>query len=91
MKAEIGRRQYTLGNRLWQTDVVQGPRGRYSMLHARVVPRVAGRHRSSPNARGLRHATAETKALIEGLRAHHSIAHSRRNPRFEFSPASRIS
>ena len=36
------RRQYSLGNRLWHTDAsFQDPPGRYSMLHARVVPPVA--------------------------------------------------
>ena len=36
------RRAYGLGNRLWHTDAsFQDPPGRYSMLHARVVPPVA--------------------------------------------------
>jgi alpha-ketoglutarate-dependent 2,4-dichlorophenoxyacetate dioxygenase len=35
------RRMYNLGNRLWHTDAsFNEPRGRYSMLHARVVPPV---------------------------------------------------
>src|SRR6267142_343346 len=42
MKTDDRRRQYTLGNRLWHTDAsFQDPAGRYSMLHARVVPPVA--------------------------------------------------
>ena len=42
MKADDRRRQYGLGNRLWHTDAsFQDPAGRYSMLHARVVPPVA--------------------------------------------------
>jgi alpha-ketoglutarate-dependent 2,4-dichlorophenoxyacetate dioxygenase len=33
------RRAYSLGNRLWHTDAsFQDPPGRYSMLHAKVVP-----------------------------------------------------
>ena len=41
MKADDRRRHYTLGNRLWHTDAsFVDPPGRYSMLHARVVPPV---------------------------------------------------
>ena len=37
------RRMYNLGNRLWHTDAAfNDPRGRYSMLHARVVPDEGG-------------------------------------------------
>ena len=39
------RRMYGLGNRLWHTDAsFNQVRGRYSMLHARVVPEVGGDH-----------------------------------------------
>ena len=42
MQAEDRRRAYSLANRLWHTDAsFQDPPGRYSMLHARVVPPVA--------------------------------------------------
>jgi len=35
------RRAYSLGNRLWHTDAsFQDPPGRYSMLHAKVIPPV---------------------------------------------------
>ena len=45
MKADDRRRHYTLGNRLWHTDAsFVDPPGRYSMLHARVVPHVPARH-----------------------------------------------
>src|SRR5881296_3323911 len=45
MKADDCRRHYTLGNRLWHTDAsFVDPPGRYSMLHARVVPHVPARH-----------------------------------------------
>src|SRR5215813_7860170 len=71
MQGDDRRRQYGLGNRLWHTDAsFRDPAGRYSMLHAKVVPPVP----------------ADTKALIEGLRTHHSIAHSRQILGFDFSP-----
>ena len=42
MKSDDRRRAYALGNRLWHTDAsFQDPPGRYSMLHARVLPDVA--------------------------------------------------
>ena len=42
LEREDRRRAYGLGNRLWHTDAsFQDPPGRYSMLHARVVPPVA--------------------------------------------------
>ena len=41
MASDDRRRMYGLGNRLWHTDAsFQDPPGRYSMLHARVVPPV---------------------------------------------------
>ena len=41
MQAGDRRRMYGLGNRLWHTDAsFEDPPGRYSMLHARVVPAV---------------------------------------------------
>ena len=41
MQSDDRRRMYSLGNRLWHTDAsFQDPPGRYSMLHARVVPDV---------------------------------------------------
>src|SRR5690606_7240416 len=42
LEAEDRRRAYSLANRLWHTDAsFVDPPGRYSMLHARVVPPVA--------------------------------------------------
>ncbi len=39
LAAEDRRRLYSLGNRLWHTDAsFENPPGRYSMLHARVIP-----------------------------------------------------
>jgi alpha-ketoglutarate-dependent 2,4-dichlorophenoxyacetate dioxygenase len=81
------RRAYGLGNRLWHTDAsFQDPAGRYSMLSAKVVP-PAGAETEYAHMRGAYDALpAETKARLEGLRVHHSIAHSRRTLGFEFSP-----
>jgi alpha-ketoglutarate-dependent 2,4-dichlorophenoxyacetate dioxygenase len=81
------RRAYGLGNRLWHTDAsFQDPAGRYSMLSAKVVP-PAGAETEYADMRGAYDALpAETKARLEGLRVHHSIAHSRRTLGFEFSP-----
>jgi alpha-ketoglutarate-dependent 2,4-dichlorophenoxyacetate dioxygenase len=72
------RRMYSLGNMLWHTDAsFNSPRGRYSMLHARVVPEVGG----DTEFCDLRHAydtlPDHLKDQIEGLEAHHSVMHSR--------------
>lgn len=80
------RRMYSLGNRLWHTDAsFQDPPGRYSMLSARVVPPV-GADTEFADMRAAYDALSDTmKAELEGLRAHHSIAHSRQTLGFEFS------
>jgi alpha-ketoglutarate-dependent 2,4-dichlorophenoxyacetate dioxygenase len=80
------RRMYALGNRLWHTDAsFQDPPGRYSMLSARVVPPV----RADTDFADMRAAydalDEPTKARLDGLRVHHSIAHSRQTLGFEFS------
>jgi len=86
MQADDRRRHYTLGNRLWHTDAsFKDPAGRYSMLHARVVPPVAADTEFADMRAAYDTLPAETKALIEGLRTHHSIAHSRQILGFEFS------
>jgi alpha-ketoglutarate-dependent 2,4-dichlorophenoxyacetate dioxygenase len=81
------RRVYGLGNRLWHTDAsFQDPPGRYSMLSAKVVP-PAGADTEYADMRAAYDALpAATKARLEGLRAHHSIAYSRQTLGFEFSP-----
>jgi alpha-ketoglutarate-dependent 2,4-dichlorophenoxyacetate dioxygenase len=80
------RRAYSLGNRLWHTDAsFQDPPGRYSMLHAKVVP-PAGADTEFADMRAAYDALpAATKAQLEGLRVHHSIAYSRQTLGFEFS------
>jgi alpha-ketoglutarate-dependent 2,4-dichlorophenoxyacetate dioxygenase len=86
MKADDRRRQYTLGNRLWHTDAsFQDPAGRYSMLHARVIPPVSADTEFADMRAAYDTLPAETKAQLEGLRAHHSIAHSRQILGFDFS------
>jgi alpha-ketoglutarate-dependent 2,4-dichlorophenoxyacetate dioxygenase len=86
MKSTDRRRMYSLGNRLWHTDAsFQDPPGRYSMLSAKVVP-PAGADTEFADMRAAYDALdAEMKARLEGLRVHHSIAHSRQRLGFEFS------
>jgi alpha-ketoglutarate-dependent 2,4-dichlorophenoxyacetate dioxygenase len=80
------RRMYTLGNRLWHTDAsFVDPPGRYSMLSAKVVPPVAADTEFADMRAAYDALPAEIKARLEGLRVHHSIAHSRQTLGFEFS------
>jgi len=78
------RRMYNLGNRLWHTDAAfNDPRGRYSMLHARVVPDEGG-ETEFVDLRAAYDALPErAKAEIEGLKAHFSVMHSRATLGFE--------
>jgi len=82
------RRMYSLGNRLWHTDAsFNNPRGRYSMLHARVVPDVGGDTEFADLRAAYDALPGETKDAIEGLEAHHSVMHSRAFLGFdEFTP-----
>ena len=86
LAADDRRREYSLGNRLWHTDAsFEDPPGRYSMLHARVIPQ---QHADTEFAdlRAAWDALDEPmKAHIEVLRAHHSIAYSRQVLGFQFS------
>jgi alpha-ketoglutarate-dependent 2,4-dichlorophenoxyacetate dioxygenase len=86
MQAEDRRRAYSLANRLWHTDAsFQDPPGRYSMLHARVVPPVAADTEYADMRAAYDELPGEIKARIEDLKAHHSIAYSRQTLGFEFS------
>ena len=88
MRADDRRRAYGLGNRLWHTDAsFQDPPGRYSMLHARVVPTVAADTEFADLRAAYDALEPEMKAQVENLRAHHSIAYSRQTLGFEFSAA----
>jgi len=81
-------RLYRLGNRLWHTDAsFEDPPGRYSMLHARVVPPFeAGGDTEFADMRAAYDALEQNmKAKLEGLRVRHSIAYSRRTLGFDFS------
>ena len=82
------RRVSSLANRLWHTDAsFVDPPGRYSMLSARVLPPVSA-DTEFADMRGAYDAlNDETKARIEPLQVHHSIAYSREVLGFEFAPA----
>ncbi|MDO8478632.1 MAG: TauD/TfdA family dioxygenase [Candidatus Rokubacteria bacterium] len=86
MKSDNRRRMYGLGNRLWHTDAsFQDPPGRYSMLSAKVVPPVAADTEYADMRAAYDALDAQMKARLDGLRVHHSIAHSRQTLGFEFS------
>ena len=90
MKASDRRRAYALGNRLWHTDAsFQDPPGRYSMLHARVVPSVPADTEYADMRSAYDELDAEMKARIDGLRARHSMVHSRSVLGFDFSQEER--
>ena len=86
-RSDNRRRVYGLGNRLWHTDAsFQDPPGRYSMLSAKVIPPVGADTEYADMRAAYDALPAETKARLEGLRVHHSIAYSRQTLGFEFSP-----
>jgi alpha-ketoglutarate-dependent 2,4-dichlorophenoxyacetate dioxygenase len=86
MKSDDRRRMYSLGNRLWHTDAsFQDPPGRYSMLSARVVPSVGADTEFADTRAAYDALDPQTQARLQGLRVHHSIAHSRQMLGFEFS------
>lgn len=86
LAADDRRRLYGLGNRLWHTDAsFQDPAGRYSMLHARVIPPVDADTLFCDQRAAYDALDDATKQKLEGLTVHHSIAHSRQTLGFEFS------
>ena len=86
LRSDDRRRMYALGNRLWHTDAsFQQPPGRYSMLSARIVPPVNADTEFADMRAAYDALDLETKAQLEKLRAHHSIAYSRQTLGFEFS------
>jgi alpha-ketoglutarate-dependent 2,4-dichlorophenoxyacetate dioxygenase len=88
MKGDDRRREYGLGNRLWHTDAsFKDPAGRYSMLHAKVIPPVAADTEFADMRAAYDALPEEMKERLEGLRVHHSVAHSRWILGFEFSDA----
>ena len=85
---EDRRRVSSLANRLWHTDAsFVDPPGRYSMLSARVIPPVAADTEFADMRGAYEALDADTKAVIESLKVHHSIAYSREVLGFEFAPA----
>ena len=90
LESDARRRLYGLANRLWHTDAsFQEPRGRYSMLAALVVPEVAADTEFADMRTAWDTLPEATKASLEGLRVHHSIAYSRQTLGFEFSDEER--
>ena len=86
MTGDDRRRAYSLGNRLWHTDAsFQDPPGRYSMLHARVVPPVDADTEYADMRAAYDALPQAMKERIASLRVHHSIAYSRQTLGFEFS------
>ena len=86
LRVDDRRRMYSLGNRLWHTDAsFQDPPGRYSTLSARVVPAVRADTEFADMRAAYDALDAETRNRLEGLRAHHSIVHSRKTLGFEFA------
>lgn len=84
------KRFFGLGNRMWHTDAsFQDPPGRYSLLNAKVVPPVDADTEFTDMYSAYDALPAERKARLDGLRVHHSIAHSREKLGFELSPAER--
>jgi alpha-ketoglutarate-dependent 2,4-dichlorophenoxyacetate dioxygenase len=80
------RRLFGIGNRLWHSDssfkVVPA---KYSILHARSVPSRGGNTEFADMRAAYDALPDETRASVEGLSAHHSVAHSRWMLGFEFS------
>ncbi len=86
LPADDRRRIYALSNRLWHTDSsFREPAGRYSMLSARVIPAVRADTEFADMRTAYEALDEATKAQIESLSAHHSIAYSRQVLGFEFS------
>ena len=88
-------RMVNLGNRLWHTDSsFRLPRGGFSLLYAHVVPPPgplgAGQTEFADTCAAYESLTLEQQAMLEGLRAEHSLVHSRAVLGFtEFTPEER--
>jgi alpha-ketoglutarate-dependent 2,4-dichlorophenoxyacetate dioxygenase len=86
LQSDDRRRMYGLGNRLWHTDAsFQDPPGRYSLLSAKIIPPVGTETEFADMRAAYDALSPEMKTQLEGLRVHHSIAHSRQTLGFEFS------
>lgn len=90
LAADDRRRMSTVSNRLWHTDAsFEDPAGRYSMLSARVVPPVRADTEFADMRAAYDALDDSTKATLDGLLVHHSIAYSRHVMGFDFSPEER--
>ncbi len=78
MAPDDRRRVSSVSNRLWHTDAsFVDPPGRYSMLSARVIPAVRADTEFADMRAAWDALDPDTRAQVEGLHAHHSIAYSR--------------
>jgi alpha-ketoglutarate-dependent 2,4-dichlorophenoxyacetate dioxygenase len=88
-------RMANLGNRLWHTDSsFRLPRGGFSLLYAHVVPPPrplgAGETEFADTCAAYESLSTEQQSMLEGLRAEHSLMHSRAMLGFtEFAPEER--
>jgi alpha-ketoglutarate-dependent 2,4-dichlorophenoxyacetate dioxygenase len=72
-------RMYQLANRLWHTDSsFKKIPGRYSLLHARVVPSEGGETEFADLRAAYDALPAATKSKLDGLVASHALIHSNR-------------
>ncbi len=86
------RRQSMATNQLWHTDAsFQDPRGRYSMLSCKTIPPVRADTEFADMRAAYDALDAETKASLEGLRAHHSVAYTKQLLGFELTPSEKDS
>ena len=84
------RRMYGLGNRLWHTDAsFENPPGRYSLLSARIIPKVAADTEFADMRAAWAALPPARQAALSGLELHHSIAYSREVLGFDFSAEER--
>lgn len=84
--ADDRQRASSVANRLWHTDAsFVDPPGRYSMLSARVVPDVRADTEFADMRAAFDELDEQTRAAIDGLRVHHSIAYSRHVLGFDFT------
>lgn len=80
------KRMYALANRLWHTDAsFQNPPGRYSMLAAKIVPAEGGETDYADMRAAYDDLPQTMKDRLNGLRAHHSVSHSRATIGFYFT------
>jgi len=84
-------RMVNLGNRLWHTDSsFRLPRGGFSLLYAHAVPPAGGETEFADTEAAFDALPPERQAMLENLRAEHSLMHSRATLGFtDFAPEER--